>query len=603
MANKITHKIIATVVKKHHSRARIGEFLLRKGIVSPEILEKALSIQKREPVRRLDEILVEDLKVDHHAVFSHLAKLYAFKEIDLQKETIDEKRLSFIRGILENLPDETRRSLIEQKVVPLKLAGAQRDVLVVLTPDPANRAIANLAKRCGFGKVEIFYTRLDALEVLIDKMGPLKSDFVDIAEEASQGVEFIEEEPVIDEKALDAEINQSMLGRLVESSLQEAVRQRASDIHIVPKGEDRTEFHFRIDGKLGLWYTQENSKPEAISAVVKDRATNIDRFQRDIAQDGFVQRKMDGHLIRYRVSVLPTMGNEFDRKFESIVIRVLDDRGIIADLDKLGLQTKARIDFEKAITRPQGMAILTGPTGCGKSTTLNAALHRVMDSTRNVITVEEPVEYLIKGARQIKISDKLNFEQAVRAILRHDPDIVMVGEMRDLETAKLAITMANTGHLTFSTLHTNDAPSAVSRLYKMGVEPFLIANALNIVVAQRLVRKLCEDCKKPIKDIDMASPVGLGMTEEEIKDAIFYEAVGCAQCNGGYKGRVAITEALPFTKKVRHIILESGERIDEDAIREEAVKDGMLTLRVSGLERVKEGMTSFEEVASATAED
>jgi type IV pilus assembly protein PilB len=385
--------------------------------------------------------------------------------------------------------------------------------------------------------------------------------------------------------------------------LVEAVRKGASDIHIIPKDSKTTEIHFRIDGKLRLWHVQEGIRPEAIAAVVKDRSKNVDRFEREMAQDGFIQRKVDGHMIRYRVSVLPIVGREFQYKFESIVIRVLDDRKVITDLDKLGFQGKAKEFFIKAISKPQGMVIVTGPTGSGKSTTLIAALHYIIKPEINVLTVEDPVEYIIPGARQLKIGPKMNFEQALRAILRHDPDVVMVGEIRDKETAEIAIKLANTGHLTFSTLHTNDAPSAISRLYKMGIETFLIAYAINIIIAQRLIRKLCDKCKRPIEELDPAIPLSLGFTEEEIKNTVFYEAVGCDQCHGGYKGRIAIHEALYFTKEIRRLIFKTGKDIDEEAIREQAIKDGMLTLRAAGRERIKQGLTTLEEVAHATTED
>src|SRR5690606_30076656 len=229
-----------------------------------------------------------------------------------------------------------------------------------------------------------------------------------------------------------------------------------------------------------------------------------DRFERGMAQDGFIQRRIDDALIRYRVSVLPIATANPDIRAESIVIRVLDDRKVITDLSKLGLREGALAQFAKPTSQTHGMVILTGPTGSGKSTTLVAALSQVVTPEVNVLTVEDPVEYVIPGVRQIKLSHKLNFDQAIRAILRHDPDIVMVGEMRDKDTADLAIKLANTGHLTFSTLHTNDAPSAVSRLFKMGIEPFLIAYAINLVVAQRLIRSLCPDCKRP--DPSPASP-------------------------------------------------------------------------------------------------
>ena len=221
----------------------------------------------------------------------------------------------------------------------------------------------------------------------------------------------------------------------------------------------------------------------------------------------------------------------------------------------------------------------------------------------NVLTVEEPVEYIIKGARQLKISPKMGFELAIRGILRHDPDIVLVGEMRDKITAETAIKLANTGHLVFSTLHTNDAPSAVARLYKMGIEPFLISYAINIIVAQRLVRTLCSKCKQPMDKSERGTLLKFGFSEEELEKHIIYEPVGCDSCSGGYKGRAAIHEALFFSKPIREIILSSGEKIDENAIREQAIKDGMWSLRRAGMERMKAGTTSLEEIVATTVED
>jgi type IV pilus assembly protein PilB len=302
---------------------------------------------------------------------------------------------------------------------------------------------------------------------------------------------------------------------------------------------------------------------------------------------------------------MPIVGIEFRHKFESIVIRVLDDRKVITDLNKLGLMGPSRDFFYKAIEKPQGIVILTGPTGSGKSTTLVAALHQVIDPTVNVLTVEDPVEYIIRGARQLRIGPKMNFDQAIRGILRHDPDIVLVGEMRDKTTAEIAIKLANTGHLTFSTLHTNDAPSAVSRLYKMGIEPFLIAYAINNIVAQRLVRTICPVCKRALAktEIDREVYLKFGFTDDDLDNHTIYEAVGCDKCSGGYKGRAAIHEALYFTREIRNLIAKAGEEVDEEQVREQAVRDGMWTLRRSGIERIKLGQTTLEEIASATTED
>jgi len=409
---------------------------------------------------------------------------------------------------------------------------------------------------------------------------------------------------IIEGISIDAEINKSALINLVEGALVEGVRKGASDIHFIPKSGHKTEVLIRIDGNLQSWHVQENTLPEAVVAVIKDRSKGMDRFEREKAQDGFIQREIDGQIIRFRVSVLPMVGTELRNKFESVVIRILDDRKVVKDLSKLGLTGYAQDAFIKSINQPQGMVILTGPTGSGKSTTLVAALYQVIDPSVNVLTVEDPVEYVIEGARQLKIGFKMNFEQAIRSILRHDPDIVLVGEMRDKETAEVAIKLANTGHLTFSTLHTNDAPSAVARLYKMGIEPFLIAYAINIIVAQRLIRKLCEFCKTKVTKLDEDLLSVAGVDIDEIKKHTIYAAKGCDKCNKtGYKGRMAIHEALYFTKEIRQIIVRSGIEVDEEKIRIQAKKDGSKSLRDSGIEKVMLGLSSIEEVLASTSDE
>ncbi len=407
----------------------------------------------------------------------------------------------------------------------------------------------------------------------------------------------------IDEIELDAEINRSKLTNLIEGCFVEAVRASASDIHFIPKTGSHIEIFFRIDGRLVLWNTQKVTKAEAMAAVLKDRSKNVNRFERDSAQDGFFQREIDGRNIRFRVSILPIVNTDYERKLESVVVRILDDLNVIYDIKKLGLQPDAYKAFRKAIAKPQGMIILTGPTGSGKSTTLMAALNSVMNPEVNVLTVEEPVEYLIQGARQLKINEKMDFEQAIRAILRHDPDIIMVGEMRDKITADIAFKLANTGHLTFTTLHTNDAASVISRLYKMGVEPFLIGPSVTIVIAQRLVRKLCPECKEVDQDSVPEVLLDLGFTEDEIANTAFYIPAGCNSCHNGFLGRTAIHEVLPFTAGIRKKILEMSGSIDEDVIKSIALREGMLTLRASGRERIKAGETYCAEVAFATAED
>jgi len=474
----------------------------------------------------------------------------------------------------------------------MPLPGHSRDELAVITPDPTDPEITSVITHLGSRRPEIYYGRLEDIRTILERVCPPTNDFLETFKEGAEPIDLGDEQETVDEEALDAEINQSMLTNLVEGCLVEGVRQGASDIHILPHDGNRTDFHFRIDGMLQLWHTLEGTKAEALTAVVKDRTKEVDRFERDAAQDGFIQREVDNHRIRFRVSILPIAGPQPDRK-------------VITDLSRIGLQAPALKEFKKALMKPQGMVILTGPTGSGKSTTLNAALHSVIDPSVCVLTVEDPVEYLIPGARQIRLAHKLRFEEAVRAILRHDPDIVMVGEMRDLETAQTAIKLSNTGHLTFSTLHTNDAASAVSRLYKMGVEPFLIANAINIVVAQRLVRTLCPHCKQPADETRVKRQVYLdaGMTNALFDKSTFYQPAGCRRCNGtGFKGRVGIHEVLVFTPEVKRLILDAGQSIDEEAIRDLAITQKMMTLRQSGLLRIAKGDTTLEAVLGTTTD-
>jgi type IV pilus assembly protein PilB len=587
---------------------KIGFALLKKGVIDYETLEKSLKVKEAEGKknrRNLGQILVNDFSADHDSVFREVASLYAFREIFLADEHIDKPRVDFIKKLVDPLPENARTMVVQAKILPLKFDEKQTDKLVIIAADPTDRRIPLVARNFGVKKYEVAYCRIKDIQGLIEQVVPPENEFLKLLEDTQIGIEVKEDDAAVDEEALEAEISKSALVNLVEGALVEAVRQGCSDVHIIAKEGNRTEFWFRTDGSLKLWHVQENTMPEAVAAVVKDRSKNVDRFEREMSQDGFIQRLIDDHMIRFRVSIMPIVGVEFKHKFESIVIRVLDDRKVITDLERLGLQGPARDFFYKAIAKPQGIVILTGPTGSGKSTTLVAALHQVIDPTVNVLTVEEPVEYIIRGARQLKIGPKMNFELAIRGILRHDPDIVLVGEMRDKATAEIAIKLANTGHLTFSTLHTNDAPSAVARLYKMGIEPFLIAYAINIIVAQRLIRTLCPHCKKPISkdEIDRDVYLKFGFTEEDLESRTIYEAVGCDKCNGGYKGRAAIHEALYFTKEIRHIIIKSGSDVDEEAIRRQATKDGMWTLRRSGIERVKEGTTTLEEVSSATSED
>jgi len=586
---------------------KIGYLLFKKGIIDAATLDKALNAKfnDRNKLRRnLAQILVDDFDYDHDVIFREVAILYAFRELDIDLATIQPDYLETIRDMIEGGGEELKELMLRDRIIPFIYDEQTKDKLIIAATDPTNRNVQKVAFGLNAKKYEVIFIKKKDYDILIEKIIPPENVFLQNISDDMENIIPTEDREDLDEDELDAEINKSALINLVEGALLEAVRKGASDIHFIPCSGHRTEIYLRIDGTLRLWHVQENTLPEAVIAVVKDRGKGMDRFERETAQDGFIQRAIDNYIIRFRVSVLPMVGTELKNKFESVVIRILDDRKVIRDLEKLGLTGVAKQKFVKAINQPQGMVILTGPTGSGKSTTLVAALFQVINPEVNVLTVEDPVEYVIEGARQLKIGYKMNFEQAIRSILRHDPDIVLVGEMRDKETAETAIKLANTGHLTFSTLHTNDATSAVSRLFKMGIEPFLIAYAINLIVAQRLVRKLCSKCKKRLTDYDEVTMEAAGLNLEEWKRYEIYEAVGCDECGGsGYKGRMAIHEALYFTKELRHLIVKSGEEVDEELLKDQAKKDGTLNLRESGLEKVKLGMTSIEEVLSSTTED
>lgn len=585
---------------------KIGYLLFKKGIIDAQMLERAINAKAKDRSkvkRNLAQILVQDFKFDHDTIFREVAILYAFRELETRPEEVPESRLELIKNMINSAGEELKKEMLEHCIIPFMFDERNKEKLIIAAIDPTDRNIPKIAFGLNAKKYEVIFIKKKDYEKLINIILPPENVFLKAMQEENQldlGAEG--DESSLDEQELDAEINKSALINLVEGALVEGVRKGASDIHFIPKAGNKTQIMFRIDGNLQTWYIQENTLPEAVVAVVKDRAKGMDRFEREMAQDGFIQREIDNVIIRFRVSILPMVGTELKNKFESVVIRILDDRKVIRDIDKLGLIGQARKAFEKAINEPQGMVILTGPTGSGKSTTLVAALYQVITPEVNVLTVEDPVEYVIEGARQLKIGFKMNFEQAIRSILRHDPDIVLVGEMRDRETAEIAIKLANTGHLTFSTLHTNDAPSAVSRLYKMGIEPFLIAYAINLIVAQRLVRKLCPKCKKKVVNYDEALMSAAGLNIAEWRNYTIYQAAGCEECNGtGYKGRMAIHEALYFTKEIRQMIVKSGVEVDEESLRIQAKKDGTLTLREAGLEKVKMGLTSIEEVLAQTS--
>jgi type IV pilus assembly protein PilB len=589
------------------AKRELGDILVEKGIVTPETLLSALDVMSKEDRknrRKLAQVLVTDFRANRDLVYKEVVDYYAFKTLTVNPGQVEETQLAFMRKELNALPEAIREMAIENQVLPFSIDPEKPNRLLVITPDPTNPEVFYIARGFLYPKFELYYVPLSDWEELWKRVNISRASYK--AHEQSMHAAVVEDQQQDDElfeQAIEEEINKSGLVELANNILADAVRIGASDIHVIPVGDRTTQFHFRIDGKLTLWYTHNDARAEAVAAVVKDRAMGVDRFERTRAQDGYAQLLIDRKTVRFRVSVIPIVGKEMKSKFESIVIRILKETTVGMQLSELGFEPFAENAFLRAIKKPYGIVIVTGPTGSGKSTTLVAALKTIMDPELNVLTVEDPVEYFIEGARQVKLSPKLDFEGALRAILRHDPDIVMVGEIRDKITADIAVKLANTGHMTLSTLHTNDAPSAVSRLFKMGVEPFLLAYTIHVVIAQRLLRKLCQRCKAPVVDPDVEALVRLGMSEHEAKSTKLYRAVGCPNCIKGYKGRTAIHEALSFTKDIRKIILESDTAVDEDKIRKQAITHGMQTLRQTAVDLMRKGITSLEEVASATVED
>ncbi len=575
------------------------ERLVRKGIVTQKSVDEAIAWKKTQngnEKRRLFQILIEVFDADREKIYSEFANYYSFKTLDLGAIQLGAEKLSFINKAFNALPPHVRQLATNGKILPYQVSETDATKLQIITPDPANPEIPTIARAFPFQRHEVIYVSLSSYEELWRELTLDKQN-----RPAFQSVDLFEEDDVISE--LDEEIRKGHLAEIVDNIFHDAVRVNASDIHIIPKGGRKTEIHFRVDGHLTVWQTLDDIRADAIAAVVKDQAKGLDRFERNMAQDGFAQKVVDNKIVRFRVSIIPIIGRELKVKLESIVIRVLSDPESNITIENIGFQPYALDRFKKAIEKPNGIIILTGPTGSGKSTTLLAALRSVMDPSLNIVTVEDPVEYLIDGARQVKLNPKLDFEGALRAILRHDPDIVMVGEIRDRITADMAIKLANTGHLTFSTLHTNDAPSVIARLYKMGLEPFLLAYAINIIVAQRLLRKLCERCKAVDTEVLPITLEKIGFPKEEIASTTFYRPVGCTHCVKGYKGRTAIHEVLYFTREIRQLIMEAGSAINEEAVRLTAIKQGMQTLRLAGMELLKKGITTIEEVASTTTDD
>ena len=558
---------------------RLGDILVREGLITREQLASALSEQKSSG-HRLGYVLVKLGLVQELEVTKVLARQYRMPAVDLARFEVDQKIIRLIPGDFA----------LKHVVLPLKREGR---TLTVAMADPTNTGVLDdlkfITRYDLFPVIAGEYTLRNLIERYYESSDQQLQTLLKDMEGIGDDVEVLEEAE--EETATQAQIDDAPVVKLINGLLTDAVKRGASDIHIEPF-EHEIRVRYRIDGAL----LEVMKPPVKMKAALTSRVKILSQLniaERRVPQDGRLKLKMGNRVIDFRVSTLPVLFGE------KIVLRILDKGNLTLDLTKFGFETKAEADLMKAILNPYGMVLVTGPTGSGKTTTLYSALSRINTIETNIMTAEDPVEYNLMGINQVLVRTDigLTFAAALRAFLRQDPNIIMIGEIRDLETGGIAIKAALTGHLVLSTLHTNDAPSTITRMIDMGIEAFNVASAVNLVVAQRLVRRICADCKGPAtyKDEELRS---LGDIET-VRKLPFMKGTGCDNCNGtGYRGRAGLYEVMALSPELRRMILRGGSVAE---IRDQAVTEGMLTLRMDGLKKVERGVTTLEEVVKETA--
>ena len=557
---------------------KLGDILVREGLITQEQLRKALLEQKNSGMR-LGYTLVKLGFIEETEVTKMLARQYRMPAVDLSRFEVDAKILKLIP------PDIATK----HTVLPLKREGR---TLTVAIADPNNvTAIEDIKfiTRCDvFPVIAGEYTLRNAIERYYQQSDAQLQSLLKSVESAEDDLELVEDAQDEDVKAQDL-ADDAPVVKLINGLLTDAVKRGASDVHIEPF-EHEMRVRYRVDGAL-----QEVMKPPikmraALTSRVKIMA-QLNIAERRVPQDGRIKLKMGARVIDFRVSTLPVLFGE------KIVLRILDKGNLTLDLKTFGFEPKAEAELLKAILNPYGMVLVTGPTGSGKTTTLYSALSRINQIDVNIMTAEDPVEYNLLGINQVLVRNDvgMTFAAALKAFLRQDPNIIMVGEIRDLETGSIAIKAALTGHLVLSTLHTNDAPSTITRMVDMGIEPFNVASAVNLIVAQRLVRRICKDCKQQHE----YTPEEMHAFGIDKKEGPFFKGAGCDTCAGtGYKGRQGLYEVMALTSPLRRAILKGGST---EELRDLAVSEGMLTLRMDGMVKVKKGVTTLEEVVKETA--
>lgn len=566
---------------------RLGELLLRNGLITDEHLQEALAAQ-REQGGRLGTVLTAQGAISEADLVEFLSRHFGVPSVDLSQIDVSE-------SVIQIIPADVAR---KYTILPVSKTGARVTIAMI---DPTNVfALDDIKFMTGYD-VEPVVASDPALRAAIDRYYgsthavELKKVMDDLEESAVDDFEVLEEEEDMDLATLEESAEEAPVVRLVNIILTDAIKRGASDIHVEPY-EKEYRVRYRIDGILYEMMNPPLKLREAITSRMKIMA-RLDIAEKRLPQDGRIKIKTKlgskTKELDYRVSVLPTLFGE------KIVLRLLDKDNLMLDLTKLGFEEDSLRTFEHAISQPYGMVLVTGPTGSGKTNTLYSALSQVNTADVNILTAEDPVEFNLPGINQVQMKESigLNFASALRSFLRQDPNVVLVGEIRDFETAEVAIKAAMTGHLVLSTLHTNDAPSTINRLMNMGVEPFLVATSVHCVVAQRLVRRICSRCKEPV-DSHPAALMNVGFTEAEAGTMQLYRGRGCDNCsNTGYKGRIALYEVMSIGDEIREMILSGASAYE---IRQKALQLGMVSLRGSGLQKIRDGVTSAEEVMRET---
>ncbi len=562
---------------------RIGELLVKENILSADQLERARA-EVRTGGGRLGAKITQLGYLEEADLTEFVSKQYGVPAIDLEETEFDPE-------VVQLVPEDVA---IKHTVIPVHRAGAN---LVVATADPSNMfALDDIKFLTGYN-IEVVIASDEAIKRAIDKFYDQSSSLEDVIGDFDDSdLEVIQDDIDLDVNELAKESEDAPVVKLVHLILTDAIKKGASDIHVEPY-EKSFRVRFRIDGILYEIMNPPLKLKNAITSRIKIMS-ELDIAERRLPQDGRIKLKMGrGREMDFRVSVLPTLFGE------KIVLRLLDKSNLQLDMTKLGFEESQLEVFQDCIHRPYGMVLVTGPTGSGKTTTLYSALSELNKISENISTAEDPVEFNLQGINQVQMHEDigLNFAAALRAFLRQDPDIIMVGEIRDFETAEIGIKAALTGHMVLSTLHTNDAPSSVNRLLNMGIEPFLVSSSVNCIVAQRLARCICEECKEPALDVEPEALEAAGLAEEIARTITPMKGKGCRHCSDtGYRGRLAIYEVMELSDGLKEFVLNGASAAE---LKQEAIRLGMKTLRRSALEKFQQGVTTLSEVLRISASD